>query len=70
MDLSGSVLAGRYRVYGELCRGYYGITWGAFDLSLSKPGNTVCIKVSNIDIRDCGSLCIAFYVSMVVSYWT
>ena len=45
MDLSDSVLAGRYKVYGELCRGYYGITWGAFDLSLSKPGNTVCIKV-------------------------
>ena len=48
MDLSDSVLAGRYKVCGELCRGYYGITWGAFDLSVAKPGkNHVCIKVNN-----------------------
>ena len=46
MDLTDSVLAGRYKVYGELCRGYYGITWGAFDLSVAEPGNNVCIKVS------------------------
>lgn len=45
MDLTDSVLADRYKVYGELCRGYYGITWGAFDLSASNPGNKVCIKV-------------------------
>lgn len=44
MDLTDSVLADRYKVYGELCRGYYGITWGAFDLSASNPGNKVCIK--------------------------
>lgn len=45
MDLSDAVLADRYKVYRELCRGYYGITWGAFDLSAAKPGNKVCIKV-------------------------
>ena len=45
MDLTDSVLADRYKVYGELCRGYYGITWGAFDLSASNPGNKVCVKV-------------------------
>lgn len=44
MDLTDSVLADRYKVYGELCRGYYGITWGAFDLSASNPGNKVCVK--------------------------
>lgn len=50
MDLTDSVLAGRYKVYGELCRGYYGITWGAFDLSAAQPGSKVCIKVRfNID---------------------
>ena len=48
MDLTDSVLAGRYKVYGELCRGYYGITWGAFDLSVPKPENNVCIKVDII----------------------
>ena len=46
MDLTDSLLAGRYKVYGELCRGYYGITWGAFDISAAaKTGNKVCIKV-------------------------
>ena len=48
MDLTDSVLASRYKVYGELCRGYYGITWGAFDLSAAKTGNKVCIKVGFI----------------------
>ena len=66
MDLSDSVLGGRYRVYGELCRGYYGITWGAFDLSLSKPGNTVCIKVSNIRSNIILDVGVASYATVTV----